>query len=126
MSIWLQGGTGGGGSCGNDTPESWVASDWLEDKVAEDMNETGLADTVGQSDAKEVADTGESLLEVELASDMRGEYLRWSGGLHSIVLTRLALLDTTLAVLITGEERASAGVADTKPSSGALETAVEG
>lgn len=94
--------------------------------MAEDMKETGLADTVGQSEAKDVADTGESLREVELASDMSGEYFRCSGGLHSIVLTRLALLDTTLAVLMMGEDRAIAGVADTRPSSEALDTAVEG
>jgi hypothetical protein len=90
------------------------------------MNEIGLAGTVGQSDAAEVADTGESLLEVELASDMSGEYFLCRGGLHSIVLTRLALLGTTLAVLITGDDLATAGVAETRPSSCGLDTAVEG
>jgi hypothetical protein len=90
------------------------------------MKETGLALTVGQSDAAE-EETGLSLRDVvELVSDMCGEYLRCSAGLLlippppplSIVRTRLALLAaTTLAVLIiTGEARARTGVADTRPS----------
>jgi hypothetical protein len=92
--------------------------------VAVDIKETGLALTVGQSDAAE-EETGLSLRDVvELVSDMCGEYLRCSAGLLlippplSIVRTRLALLAaTTLAVLIiTGEARARTGVADTRPS----------
>jgi hypothetical protein len=92
--------------------------------VAVDIKETGLALTVGQSDAAE-EETGLSLRDVvELVSDMCGEYLRCSAGLLlippplSIVRTRLALLAaTTFAVLIiTGEARARTGVADTRPS----------
>ena len=99
--------------------------------VTPEMNWTGLAEMVGQS---ETADTGESDREVvELVSDKCGEYFLWSIGwpdLVSIVLTRLALLATTLAVLMTGELRAMTGVAETRWGSGAcwscLDTAVEG
>jgi hypothetical protein len=136
----LYGGGGGGGiispppaaAAGTGGAISWSgdASDWVAeeggvvDVVAVDMKETGLALTVGQSDAAE-EETGLSLRDVvELVSDMCGEYLRCSAGLLlippplSIVRTRLALLAaTTLAVLIiTGEARARTGVADTRPS----------
>ncbi len=138
----MYGGGGGGGiispppaaaAAGTGGAISWSgdASDWVAEEggvvavVAVDMKETGLALTVGQSDAAE-EETGLSLRDVvELVSDMWGEYLRCSAGLLlipppplSIVRTRLALLAaTTFAVLIiTGEARASTGVADTKPS----------
>ncbi len=137
----MYGGGGGGGiisppppaaAAGTGGAISWSgdASDWVAeeggvvDVVAVDMKETGLALTVGQSDAAE-EETGLSLRDVvELVSDMCGEYLRCSAGLLlippplSIVRTRLALLAaTTLAVLIiTGEARARTGVADTRPS----------
>ena len=105
---------------------SWsgVVSDWVDEGAVEDMKETGLALTVGQSEA---AEAGLSLLDVELVSDMWGEYLRWSGDLTSMLLTRLALLaGTTLAVLMSGEPRARTGVAGTKPSSAGRDTAVDG
>jgi hypothetical protein len=136
----LYGGGGGGGiisppaaaAAGTGGAISWSgdASDWVAEEggvvavVAVDMKETGLALTVGQSDAAE-EETGLSLRDVvELVSDMCGEYLRCSAGLLlippplSIVRTRLALLAaTTFAVLIiTGEARARTGVADTRPS----------
>jgi len=63
-----------------------------------DRKETGLAEMVGQSEA---ALTGLSDREVELVSDKCGEYFLCSGCLHSIFLTRLALLGTTFAVLMT-------------------------
>ena len=86
----------------NTTPESWASEAGL-------INWTGLAEMVGQSEA---ADTGESDREVaELVSDKRGETFLWSG---AIVLTRLALFVTTLAVLMTGEWRAMTGVAETR------------
>jgi len=99
--------------------------------VTPDINWTGLAEMVGQSEA---ADTGESDREVvELVSDKWGEYFLWSMAwpdLVSIVLTRLALLVTTLAVLMTGELRAMMGVAETRWGSAqccsCLDTAVEG
>ncbi len=59
------GGTGGGFS------PSGVVSDCVDEGVVEDIKDTGLALTVGQSDA---AETGLSLREVELVSDICGEY----------------------------------------------------
>ena len=74
-------------------------------------NWTGLAEMVGQSEAALI---GLSDLEFELVSDRCGEYFRCRGCLVSMVLTRLALLVTTLAVLITGDPRAMIGVAETR------------
>ena len=113
---------------------SWSgdASDWVAEEGAvvavevEDMKETGLALTVGQSEAGE-EEMGLSLRDVvELVSDIRGEYLRCKAGLLlatealpvSMFRTRLVLLAaTTFAVLMmTGEARARTGVAGTRPS----------
>ena len=113
-----EGGTGGGLS------PSGVVSDCVDEGVVEDKNETGLALTVGQSEA---ADTGLSLREVELVSDICGEYFLWSGLFTSILRTKFALLaGTTFAVFITGDPRARTGVAGTKPSSVDRATAVDG
>lgn len=96
---------------------------------------TGLADIVGQSEA---ALTGLSEREaVELVSDIWGEYFRCKGCLPtlSIVRTRLALLATTFAVLMTGEDLVRIVAAETRLSEGAessgitppcLATAVDG
>lgn len=66
--------------------------------VADDRKESGLdAETVWESDI------GDSDLEAEdPVSDVNGEYFLTSGDLVSIVRTRLLLLETTLAVWITG------------------------
>ena len=105
------GGTGGPGlavlgSWGKENPESWVL---------------GLPDEVAQSDVREEADRGESLRDRKLAPDVRGDIFLRSVGLHSIVRTRLALF-------ITGELRAMAGMAVTMPllSAVVLDTTVEG
>jgi len=105
-----------------------VVSDCVEDGAVVDMKDTGLADTVGQSEA---ALPGLPLREE--VSDMCGEYFRWSGDLAggSIGRTRLALeAGTTLAVLRTGDPLARTGVAGTSPPSSPLlpgrETAVDG
>ena len=122
-------GGGGGGSGGKGEVESWVVpeeaegvSDWVEEGVVEDMKETGEAGTVGEEEeAAEVADRGESLRDRKLAPDVRGDIFLRSVGLHSIVRTRLALF-------ITGELRAMAGMAVTMPllSAVVLDTTVEG